>query len=231
MLTSPAGDAPVRFQQQSGGQVRLTAEGHDCRVRVTVPPGQPDPAVAQMSVEMRDAVVDCRGYRRGRRRRECRPRPARAGPARPAVPRRPVAGRGGHVGNRTAQQYLAGSRRFRGQPAAAAVRLVTDLTNHIASELNARAAFVVSCLLLVVVGSSLGMMFRSGNFLTAFAVSVVPAMLSTVLIVTGQHTAEATPDWVTAANNPLHLGLAIIWSGNVAIAIAAAVMVARLQRR
>ena len=72
------------------------------------------------------------------------------------------------------------------------VYAMVDLINHIRSEMHARAAFVLSCLLLVVMGASLGMMFRSGNFLTAFAVSVVPAMFSTVLIVTGQHTAEST---------------------------------------
>ena len=75
------------------------------------------------------------------------------------------------------------------------------------------------------------MMFRSGNFLTAFAVSVIPAMLSTVLIVTGQHTAESTPLGVDAAHNPLRLGLAIIWSGNAVIGVAAVVLLVRLQRR
>ena len=40
---------------------------------------------------------------------------------------------------------------------------------------------------------------------------------SLALIVTGQHTVENIPAIVTATNNPLRLGLAIIWSGNLAV--------------
>ncbi len=106
-----------------------------------------------------------------------------------------------------------------------------DLVNHTRSEMHARAAFVISCLLLVLVGASLGMMFKSGNFLTAFAVSVIPAMLSVVLIVTGQHTAESTPLWIGPNNNPLMTGLTLMWSGNVVIAICAFALLWRLQRK
>ena len=38
------------------------------------------------------------------------------------------------------------------------------------------------------VGAALGMMFKSGNFLSAFALSAVPALVCIALIVTGQHT-------------------------------------------
>ena len=54
-------------------------------------------------------------------------------------------------------------------------------------------AFAISCLILVMVGCALGMMFRSGNFLTAFAVSFIPALLSITLIIAGQRTAETFP--------------------------------------
>jgi hypothetical protein len=132
--------------------------------------------------------------------------------------------------NRTVNQYRGGTIRN----AKALNRLLfayTDLLNHIVSVLNGRAAFVVSCLLLVLVGSSLGMMFRSGNFLTAFAVSVIPAMLSTVLIVTGQHTVEATPTEVLRQANSVALGISVIWSGNVLIGIGAVLLFWRLQRK
>ena len=46
--------------------------------------------------------------------------------------------------------------------------------NAVRSELHSRASFAVSCLSLVMIGCALGMMFRSGNFLNAFAVSFVP---------------------------------------------------------
>ena len=58
VLTSPADGPPVRFQQQSGKQVRLTAEGHTCRVRVTVPEAQTDPPTADVTVDMQKAVID-----------------------------------------------------------------------------------------------------------------------------------------------------------------------------
>ena len=231
MLTAPDDGPPIQFREESGGQTRLTAEGHACRVRVTVPAPPPsaggaaDPAAAtaDVSVDMRVAVVDASDAGDA----DDTPVPAALARRFPvALPAAALA-----MADRTAEQYI----NPRSVAAAAGPRKLQfawyDLTNHIASELHARVAFVVSCVLLVVVGACLGMMTRSGNFLTAFAVSVVPAMLSTVLIVTGQHTAESTPAFVTAANNPLRLGVAIIWSGNVVIGLTAVVLLVRLQRK
>ncbi len=185
----------MRFRQESGGQVRFTAEGHACRFKVSVADGQD--ADATVSVAMRDAVVDA-GDERPATTATRRPRPRSTGSS-PSPCRRTWPA----MADRTAEQYLRPPRRATRAARAQRLRFAWfDLTNHISSELNARAAFVVSCLLLVLVGSSLGMMFRSGNFLTAFAVSVVPAMLSTVLIVTGQHTAESTPDAGHAGQQP-----------------------------
>ncbi len=221
LIASPAAGPPVQFREQNGGQDRLTAEGHACRFKVAVASGQD--ADATVSVAMHDAVVDA-GDLPGEAADTPSPAPLDRQYAVPLPA--DVAG----MADRTAGQYLAGT--VGTDTSRRQLRFAWfDLINHIESELNARAAFVVSCLLLVLVGSSLGMMFRSGNFLTAFAVSVVPAMFSTVLIVTGQHTAESTPTIVTAANDPLHLGLAVIWSGNVAVGVAAAVLLTRLQRR
>jgi lipopolysaccharide export system permease protein len=132
--------------------------------------------------------------------------------------------------SRTADLYLQGGVRSDIERNRLAFAL-EDLVNHIRAEMHARAAFVISCLLLVLVGASLGMMFKSGNFLTAFAVSVIPAMLSTVLIVTGQHTAESTPLWIGANNNPLLTGLILIWASNVVIGMAAVALLLRLQRQ
>ena len=105
------------------------------------------------------------------------------------------------------------------------------VTNQIIAESNGRASFAISCLILVLVGSSLGMMFRSGNFLTAFAVSFIPAMLSITLIIAGQRTAGNVPYNFTASNNPLQLGLALIWSGNAANLLLAIGLLWKLGRR
>ncbi len=131
---------------------------------------------------------------------------------------------------RTARDYLQGNLRNQSQQQRLLFALV-DLMNHLAGELHARAAFVVSCLLLVLIGTPLGMMFKSGNFLTAFAVSVIPAVFSMVLIVTGQHTAQATPMPIDLAKNPLELGLSIIWFSNLAIGVTAASLLWRMQQQ
>jgi lipopolysaccharide export LptBFGC system permease protein LptF len=110
-------------------------------------------------------------------------------------------------------------------------RALVVLSNSILSETHGRASFAVSCLILVLVGCALGMMFRSGNFLGAFALSVVPALICIALIVTGQHTCENVPRTLSAAANPLNLGLALIWSGNIAVLILAGVLLGRLQRQ
>jgi lipopolysaccharide export LptBFGC system permease protein LptF len=111
------------------------------------------------------------------------------------------------------------------------LQVVVKLINYCKSEMHGRASFAVSCVVLVMVGASLGLLFKSGNFLSAFAVSVVPALISIALIVTGQHTMEGIPAHVTAANNPLHLGMALIWSGNLMVLIIGVVLLAKLQRR
>lgn len=94
----------------------------------------------------------------------------------------------------------------------------------IRSEMHSRASFAVSCFILVMVGCALGMISRSGNFLSAFAVSVVPALLCIALIVTGQHVCESTP-------KSMGMGLSLIWSGNVIVLILATFLLGKLQRQ
>jgi lipopolysaccharide export LptBFGC system permease protein LptF len=204
---------PVLFRQESGGQVRLTASGPLCNLTIKA---DPDNDQAFVSIDIRDAQVDSGEM-------------ANSAPLSRkftiALPPDIAAYK-----LRTVDQYIGGTIRNRG----ALKKLLftyTDLANHIISELNGRAAFVVSCLFLVVVGSSLGMMFRSGNFLTAFAVSVIPAMLSTVLIVTGQHTVEGTPKDLLLQHNAITMGIAVIWSGNLVIGIGAVILFLKLARK
>ncbi len=105
------------------------------------------------------------------------------------------------------------------------------LYNDVLSEIHARVSFAISCLILVMVGCALGIMFRSANFLSAFAVSVVPAVLCVALIVTGQHTAKNIPTDLSAAGQALKLGLMLIWSGNIATLLIAVVLLWKLQRQ
>lgn len=110
-------------------------------------------------------------------------------------------------------------------------RALTVTRNEVKSELNSRASFAVSCIVLVMVGCALGMMFRSGDFVSAFGVSVIPAVLCIILNVAGRHTAENVPsiippDWT----NPLTIGLVLMWTGNTIVAVVGVIMLTRLQR-
>jgi lipopolysaccharide export LptBFGC system permease protein LptF len=212
-LVFTAGATPVLFQQESNGQVRLSARGKTCRVTVAADPANDQ---AFITLEMKDALMDAGDN------------PTTAPLSRKFVV--PLPPEIAAYKNRTFEQYS--TQRIRDAKATEKLLFAfTDLLNHVISELHARAAFVVSCLLLVLIGSSLGMMFRSGNFLTAFAVSVIPAMLSTVLIVTGQHTVESTPTHLLTQSAPVALGISVIWSGNAVIFVAASILLWRLQRR
>jgi lipopolysaccharide export LptBFGC system permease protein LptF len=210
IITSTA--SPIQFHEESNGQVRLSAQGSICHVTITP---DPDNDQAYVLVEMKDALVD-------------------AGDSQTTaqLSRKFVIQLTPDIAaykNRTFAQYS--SQHLRDSKATEKlVFAFTDLVAHIIGEVHARAAFVVSCLFLVLVGASLGMMFRSGNFLTAFAVSVIPAMLSTVLIVTGQHTVESTP-LHPLQSSPMALGITIIWTGNIVIGVSALVLVWRLQKR
>jgi lipopolysaccharide export LptBFGC system permease protein LptF len=106
------------------------------------------------------------------------------------------------------------------------------LRNSAISEAHARVSFALSCLILVMVGCALGMMFKSGNFLSAFALSVAPALMSIVLVVTGQHVCENIPYILPKHfDNPLQMGLILIWSGNVAVLVIAVSLLWRLSRQ
>jgi lipopolysaccharide export LptBFGC system permease protein LptF len=135
------------------------------------------------------------------------------------------------IENRSAADYVSGASAD-GDQQNRLRRDVIQLYNSIISELMARLSFGVSCFILVMVGCALGMMFRSGNFLSAFAVSVVPALLSIALIVAGQHTCENIPPNVTGNwNDPLRIGLMLIWSGNAVVLGIATALLWRLQRQ
>lgn len=103
--------------------------------------------------------------------------------------------------------------------------------NAVLAEIHARLSFAFACLILPIVGAALGMLFRSGNFLTAFAASVVPAMLCIVLISMGQGVSEDVPTWNDGRwSNPLAVGLPMLWSGNIVVLLAAILLLHRLRR-
>jgi len=104
------------------------------------------------------------------------------------------------------------------------------LRHDIYAELNGRSAFAVSCLVLAVIGCVMGMLFRSGNFLSAFAISFIPALMCITLIVAGQRTAGDVSWRYWEADSSLTIGLTLIWSGVTVIGTLAFAMLWRLNR-
>ena len=81
----------------------------------------------------------------------------------------------------------------------------------IRAEVQARLAFGISCVVLVLMGAALGILFRSSHLLTAFGVSFIPAVLCLITIFTGKHIAEQNPDDIT-------MGIVFLWSGLFVVA-------------
>ncbi|MGC4031008.1 MAG: LptF/LptG family permease [Tepidisphaeraceae bacterium] len=143
------------------------------------------------------------------------------------------------IANTTVKAYIARSGLPAGDPLKLPVssaqllyRNLLKQNNSVESEMHSRISFAISCLVLTLVGYALGVMFKSGNYLNAFAVSVVPAIVSIVLVVTGQHVCENVPPNINPQTfkDPLYLGLSIVWAGNVAVTILAVVLLNKLRR-
>jgi lipopolysaccharide export LptBFGC system permease protein LptF len=89
-------------------------------------------------------------------------------------------------------------------------RRVPKLMSEILAEMHSRVAYGVSCFLLVAMGSALGLIFRGGEIISAFALCVVPAALVIVLVIMGR-------EMVGNPDVPVGAGLAAIWGGIVAL--------------
>lgn len=118
------------------------------------------------------------------------------------------------LSKRSARDYLTLKDVFSSEKLKALRYDIFKQQNQIESELHARLSFALSCFFLALVGAIIGMMFKSGNFVSAFAVSVGPALIAIVLIVTGQHICESVPkDLGPNFRDPLSFGLTVLWSG------------------
>ncbi len=92
------------------------------------------------------------------------------------------------------------------------VRSVLDRTvRRIRATISERAAFSLSVFALVILGAALGIVFRGSHVVVAFGISFLPSLLVILTIVTGRQ---------MACNAGTHLpGLALMWSGLVAVAL------------
>ena len=100
---------------------------------------------------------------------------------------------------------------------------ITRLSQEITAQLHERAATAVSCVLLLMLGAVLSMRMRGQMPLVVFMLSFLPAIVSIILVHTGENMA-------TSRDFPLYFGLGVSWSGNVALAVGVGWSYCRLAR-
>jgi len=101
---------------------------------------------------------------------------------------------------------------------------IAKLKRKILAQMHTRVAFAVSCFLLVGLGSALGLIFRGGQMITAFAISVVPLAIVFILIMNGKR-------MMTNADVDLNQGILVIWVGIIGLLVAKVIIYVRLSRQ
>lgn len=101
---------------------------------------------------------------------------------------------------------------------------IPRLLSRIKAEMHSRIAYSVSCFLMVVLGAALGLMFRGGQIISAFALSVVPAAIVIVMMLMGKQLVRS-PSVSTV------WGLAVIWSGIILLMGGDTAVLAHLSRK
>ena len=101
---------------------------------------------------------------------------------------------------------------------------IPKLHSRIVGEIHGRIAYGVSCFLLVAMGAALGLLFRGGQIISAFAISVVPAALVIIMVLMGKQLIR-NPDV------PMALGLMSIWAGILLLLAATVGVYAYLMRK
>jgi len=92
------------------------------------------------------------------------------------------------------------------------------------AEMQSRYASMVSGVLLVVLGAVLGIRFRHGHILTAFFISMGPALFAIFAILMGARMVKEDPAH-------MHNLVAVIWAGNIVVLVIDMIVVGRLMRQ
>lgn len=97
------------------------------------------------------------------------------------------------------------------------------LARRVTCEIHSRCAFSASVLVLIILGAALGIIFRGGQMLTAFVISFLPGLFTTVMNIMGRQLSEKP--------NTALIGLVVIWGGLGLVALADLVVLRRYLRR
>jgi lipopolysaccharide export LptBFGC system permease protein LptF len=103
-------------------------------------------------------------------------------------------------------------------------RDIRKLQGSILGEMHGRIAYGLSCFLLVASGAALGMLYRGGQILSAFALSAIPAAIVIVMVLMGK-------EMLSNPGVDRAYGLAAVWSGIVLLTLGNIALYARIIRR
>ena len=102
-------------------------------------------------------------------------------------------------------------------------RTIPKLEGKILAEMHARVSYGLSCFVMVTMGAALGLLFRGGQIISAFAICVVPASVVIIMMLMGKEMVS-NPD-VSAG-----WGLASIWGGPLVLLVGNVLVFSRLYR-
>ena len=103
-------------------------------------------------------------------------------------------------------------------------KVIPKIVLEITAEMHQRIAYGVSCLIMVAMGAALGLVFRGGQVVVAFALTVIPAVLVIAMVYMGT-TIMQNPD------APIGVGMAATWGGISLISVVNVVLYWRLSRK
>jgi lipopolysaccharide export LptBFGC system permease protein LptF len=103
-------------------------------------------------------------------------------------------------------------------------KVIPKLMLEITAEMHQRIAYGVSCLIMVAMGAALGLVFKGGQVVVAFALTVIPAVLVIAMVYMGT-TIMQNPD------APIGVGMAATWGGIGLISLVNVVLYWRLSRK
>ncbi|MCP4375236.1 MAG: LptF/LptG family permease [bacterium] len=108
---------------------------------------------------------------------------------------------------------------------------VVRLRRDIISEMNMRLAYSLSCLLMVVLGAMLGLIFRGGQFVSALVTTTAPAVAVIVTILMGKNVAQNPDIMSNSPDASIYMGISIIWGGITLLAVATSLTYWKLSRK
>lgn len=103
-------------------------------------------------------------------------------------------------------------------------RIMHKLKIGLLAEMHIRVAYGTSCFLMVAMGAALGLLFRGGQIISAFALSAIPGFTVLIILLMGKQ-------MIRNADVATYKGVLAIWGGISLLVLANIGLFWRLARR